>query len=83
VSAVVQNPGPWQEGTWPAAAATKRITLGKKIAAPGAPTALAKTPPLGIPIWIWVLGSLGLIAVVWYVTTKKTGGRAWKSRRPF
>jgi hypothetical protein len=50
-----------------------------------APRVLAVSPnrnPLGLPTWVLVLGALGVIAVVWYVTQQK-GGRAWKRRRPF
>lgn len=66
-------------------AAPPRIILGSRaLAAVGA---LAPTPPkknpLGLPTWVLVLGALGLIAVVWYVTAGKKGGRSWKRRRPF
>jgi O-antigen/teichoic acid export membrane protein len=70
-----------------APAAPPRIILGgRALAAVGA---LTPTPPkksgnpLGLPTWVLVLGALGLIAVVWYVTSGKKGGRSWKRRRPF
>jgi len=36
-----------------------------------------------LPQWALILGGLGVLIVVWYVTRPKKGGRAWKSRRPF
>jgi hypothetical protein len=80
----------------PASATTKRVT---KLVIGGKPATVTTTSSTQIggrgarvgaaiaamPQWVLILGGLGVLAVVWYVTRPqgKKGGRPWKSRRPF
>lgn len=63
--------------------AAKKAPAKSTALVPKASTALALPGPLAnLPRWALVLGGLGLVALVWYVTKGKKGGRR-RGRRPF
>jgi len=87
------QPGPYADGYVlptdvappppPKAAVLKKPATTKAVATRSA-LALAPSGPLAnIPRWALVLGGLGLVALVWYVTKGKKGGRRRNGRRPF
>ena len=94
-SVVAPQPGPYAAGyVLPTDVPAKKSTAvlkkptrasPKKVAAAGgalAPVVARPSVLASIPRWAIVLGGLGLVAAIWYLTRGKKGGRR-RGRRPF